>query len=85
MTIRDEWNMHDGLHRLVVGVQGQEVGGWLGSSVSAQVGISDWYLAIQGCHTGSLIQCYHFKVGAAGQLVAVSSISCHRTCTSEYL
>eukprot|EP00959_Pyramimonas_sp_CCMP1952_P456641 9473503-Pyramimonas_sp.AAC.1 len=27
--------MHDGLHRLVVGVQGQEVGGWLGS-VSAQ-------------------------------------------------
>ena len=47
VTIRDEWNMHDGLHRLVVGVQGQEVGGVLGS-VSAQVCSVLWSLSREG-------------------------------------
>ena len=47
MTIRDEWNMDDGLHRLVVGVQGQEVGGVLGS-VSAQVCSVLWSLSREG-------------------------------------
>eukprot|EP00959_Pyramimonas_sp_CCMP1952_P269918 5643273-Pyramimonas_sp.AAC.1 len=39
--------MHDGLHRLVVGVQGQEVGGVLGS-VSAQVCSVLWSLSREG-------------------------------------
>ena len=38
---------HDGLHILVVGVQGQEVGGVLGS-VSAQVGNVLWSLSREG-------------------------------------